>query len=180
MSDILLWQIFIRVSINSICTKIALNIYILLIKAFKTLVQVEISKVLRESGLEDRHLVAKFENNRAQGSRFERVRSLNFNGKWSNWLPVEIFFFHRLFDTPMHLWDQSAQIARHRNPLKNGSLSENVTKEGERGLFQPLNWKRYCKGLCCGHFYTSTDLVARILQFWEFFSQEQFVKSNFK
>ena len=119
--------------------KVALNIYLLLIQAFKTLVQVEINKVLRESGVGDRHLVAGFENNGAGGSRFERGVSQNFNGKWSNWLPVEIFFSHHLFVTPMHLWDQSAQIARHRNPLKNGSLSENVMKEGEKVLFQPLH-----------------------------------------
>ena len=92
---------------------------------------------MRESGVEDRHLVAGFENNQAGGSRLERVGSQNFNGKWSNWLPVEIFFFHHLFDTLMHLRDQRAQKARHRNPLKNGSLSENVMKEGERVLFQP-------------------------------------------
>ena len=83
--------------------------------------------------------MAELENTWAGGSRFEREGSQNFNGKWSNWLPVEIFFSHHLFVTPMHLWDQSAQIARHRNPLKNGSLSENVMKEGERVLFQPLH-----------------------------------------
>ena len=64
--------------LNSKCIKIALNIYILLIRAFKTSVQVEINKVLRESGVEDRHLVAGFENNRAGWNRFERVGSRNF------------------------------------------------------------------------------------------------------
>ena len=64
--------------LNSKVIEIALNIYLLLIQAFKTLVQVEINKVLRESGVEDRHLVAGFENNRAGGSRFERVGSQNF------------------------------------------------------------------------------------------------------
>ena len=64
--------------LNSKRIKIALNIYILLIRAFKTSVQVEINKVLRESGVEDRHLVAGFENNRAGWNRFERVGSRNF------------------------------------------------------------------------------------------------------
>ena len=40
------------------------------------------------------------------------------------------------FETPMHLWDQKIH---HRNPLKNGSLSENVMKEGERVLFQSFH-----------------------------------------
>ena len=80
----------------------------------------------------------------------------------------------------MHLWDQSAQRARHRNPLKNGSLSENVMKEGERVLFQPLHWKINRRGLRCGQFETSTDLVALFMQFWQFFSWTHFVKSQFK
>ena len=125
--------------LNSKRINITFNIYILLLQAFKTLVQVEINKVLRDSGVEDRHLVTRFENNRAGGSRFERVGFLQSKGKCSNWLPFEKFLFPHLFDTQMHLWDQSAQIARHRNPLKNGSLSENVMKEGERVLFQPLH-----------------------------------------
>ena len=50
---------------------IALTIYILLLQAFKTFVQVKIDKVLRESGVEDRHLVARFENNWAGGSRLK-------------------------------------------------------------------------------------------------------------
>ena len=41
------------------------------------MVQAEINKVLRDSGVEDRHLVAGFENNRAGGSGFERVGSQN-------------------------------------------------------------------------------------------------------
>ena len=121
--------------LNSKCIKIALNIYILLIQAFKTLVQVEINKVLRDSGVEDRHLVARFENNRAGGSRFERVGFLQSKGKWSNWLPFEKFLFPHLFETRRHPWDQKSPKSPNRNPLKNGSLSENVMKEGERVLF---------------------------------------------
>ena len=55
---------------------IALNIKCLLIQAFKTMVQVEINRVLRESGVEDRHLVAEFENTCVAGSRFERAGSV--------------------------------------------------------------------------------------------------------
>ena len=84
------------------------------------------------------------------------------------------------FETPMHLWDQRDQIARHRNPLKNGSLSENVMKEGERVLFQSLHRKSNPRGMRCGHFATSIDLIAPILQFWQKKIQEQFVQSNFK
>ena len=39
----------------------------------------------------------------------------------------------------MHLWDQKSQEIQHKNPLKNGSLSENVMKEGERVPFRPLS-----------------------------------------
>ena len=80
----------------------------------------------------------------------------------------------------MHLWDKKHQKHRHGNPLKTGSLSENLMKEGERAPFQPRNGKRYRRGLRCGHFDTSADLIAPILQFWQFFPQEQFVKSDFK
>ena len=47
-------------------------------QTFRTFVQVEINKVLHDSFVEDRHLVARYENNRAGGSRFERVGSQNF------------------------------------------------------------------------------------------------------
>ena len=78
MSDILLLQIFIRLSIEFYTRQDCLKIYILLIQSFKTFVQVEINKVLHDSVVEGRHLVARFENNRAGGSRFERVGSQNF------------------------------------------------------------------------------------------------------
>ena len=48
-------------------------VYLQTLKAF---VQVETNKVLNESGIEDRHLVAGFENNVVAGSRFERVGSV--------------------------------------------------------------------------------------------------------
>ena len=44
----------------------------------KSFVQVETNKVLHESVVEDRHLVAGFETACSEGSRFERVASRNF------------------------------------------------------------------------------------------------------
>ena len=60
--------------LNSKRIKIALNIYIyiLLIQALKALVQAEINKVLRDSDVEYRHLVARFENNLARVSRKQK------------------------------------------------------------------------------------------------------------
>ena len=52
--------------LNSKRINITFNIYILLIQVFKTLVWVEINKVLHDSGVEDRHLVAEFKNSRAE------------------------------------------------------------------------------------------------------------------
>ena len=90
-----------------------------------------------------------------RSGRFEREGSQNFNGKWSNWLPVEIFF-SRHPNAPLR------PKIPHRNSLKKCSLSEKVMKEGERVPFH------------CGHFATSTDLKELIMQFW------QLVTSNFK
>jgi len=50
----------------------------LYLQTFKTFVKGDINKVLHESVVEGRHLVAGFENNWAGGSRFERVGSQNF------------------------------------------------------------------------------------------------------
>ena len=87
----------------------------LYLKITKTFVQVEINKVSHGLGIEDRHQVARLGNAWASEIRFERVGSQNFNGKWSNWLPVEIFFSHHRVDTQMQLWVQKSQ---HRNPSK--------------------------------------------------------------
>ena len=70
-------------------------------------------------------------------SHIRKSRLTNFKGKWSNWLPFEKFLFPHFFDTQMHHWEQQLQEFQHRNLFKNGSLSENVVKEGERVLFQP-------------------------------------------
>ena len=137
--------------------------YILPIQTFKTFVQGEINKILQKSGVEERHLVVGFNNTLATRSRFEREwksglhkvswQIINFLGKLLKLLP-------HTFKIPLHLWDRWDQKVHHRNPLKNGSLSENVMKEGERVLFQPLHWKSNRRGLRCGHFATSTDLIA--------------------
>ena len=81
--------------------------------------------------------MADLEKASAGGSRFERVGLQSFNGKWSDWLPVERFFSCHPLDTLMHLWDKKHQNYQHRITLKTGSLSENVTKEDERVLFHP-------------------------------------------
>ena len=67
--------------------------------------------------------------------------------EWPNKISSEIAkFLQKLlkllphtFETPMHLCDQKNQKLHHKNPLKSGSLSENVMKEGERVPFQPLH-----------------------------------------
>ena len=55
--------------------KIDLTINISIYKLLKPLL-VETNKVLNESDVEDRHLVAGFENNVVAGSRFERIGSV--------------------------------------------------------------------------------------------------------
>ena len=102
-------------------------------------------------------------NNVVAGSRFERVGSViplaNCHKPWqtSKLLP-------HVFETPTHLWNQKFQKFQYRDPLKTGCLSGyNQMKEGERVLFQPLPLKRYRRGLHCGHFAISTDLIPLIL-----------------
>ena len=107
----------------------------------KTYIQGKINKVSHESGIEDCHIVARFGNTYSTGSRFERVGCTKLLGKSPNYLPFKKFLLPHAFETPMHLWDQKFQKFQHRNPLKNGSLLENVMKEGERVLFQPLKLK---------------------------------------
>ena len=109
--------------------------------------------------------MAGFDNNRPGGSRFERVGFLQIKGKWSNWLPFEKFLFPHLFETRRHLWDQKSPKSPHRNPLKKGSLSENVMKKGERVLFQPLHRNINRRGSCCGHFATSTTTTGGSVPF---------------
>ena len=57
------------------------------LQTFKTFAEGETNKVLHESVVEDRHLVAKFENNGARGSRFERVGSKKLKGNGQIGLP---------------------------------------------------------------------------------------------
>ena len=112
--------------LNSKCIKIALNIYIaywILIQAFKTLVQVEINKVLRESGVEDCHLVAGFENNRSGGSRFERVGLQKLKGNGQFGFPLRNFLFLILLTPQCTFGTKKHQKHQHGNPLKTGSLS---------------------------------------------------------
>ena len=56
-------------------------------------------------------------------------------------------------------------------------------KRDERGWKSTLSTsslKSNRRGLRCGHFDTSTDLVTLFMQIWQFFSWTHFVKSNFK
>ena len=52
--------------------------YFTIQQLLKTCVQGETNKDLNESGVEDRHLVAGFENNCVADGRFERVVTQNF------------------------------------------------------------------------------------------------------
>ena len=63
------------------------------LQTFKTFVKGETNKVLHETFVEDRHLVARYENNRAGGSRFERVGSQISKGNGQIGFPLKNFFF---------------------------------------------------------------------------------------
>ena len=97
-------------------------------------------------------------------------------------------FCYLKFDLTNCSWEKIAKIAKHvlqgqlrcQNDCNTILYDTSFSSKVERVLFQPLHRKSNCRGLRCGHFATSTDLLALILQFWQFFSQEQFVKSNFK
>ena len=74
--------------------------------------------MLHGLGIEDRHLVAGLENAWAGGSRFEKVGSQNFNGKWSNWLPVEIFFSSSFLHPKASLGPKVPKIPTQEPPQK--------------------------------------------------------------
>ena len=63
---------------------------------------------------------------------YERVCRTKFLGKLSIFLANFSNFFH-IFLRPQYI-----PKVLDRDPFKNGSLSENVTKEGESLLFQPF------------------------------------------
>ena len=63
------------------------------LQTFKTFVKGETNKVLHETFVEDRHLVARYENNWAGGSRFERVGSPMLKGNGQIGFPLRNFFF---------------------------------------------------------------------------------------
>ena len=76
--DIMLWKTFIRVSIDFYTYQEWAEIYFTIYQSLRLFVQGEINKVLHESGVEDRHLLACFENNCVADGSFERVGSQNF------------------------------------------------------------------------------------------------------
>ena len=96
MCDIMLWKTFIRVSIDVYTHQALVEMYFTIQQLLKTCVQGETNKDLNESGVEDRHLVAGFENNCVADGRFERVVTQNFfrNRQISSETPE---FFFRLF-----------------------------------------------------------------------------------
>ena len=79
-------------------------------------------------------------------------------------------------------WDHNAPLGPKVPTQEPPQKWFSVRKHDERGWksTQPLNWKRYCRGLRCGHFDTSTHLVTVFMQFWHFLSWTHVVKSKFK
>ena len=157
--------------------------YILSIQTFTTFVQGEINKIIQISGVEERHLVVRFNNAWSTRSGFERVWESGLHkisSEIAKFLQKLLKLLPYTFETPMHPWNQKIQKIHHRNLLKNGSLSKNVMKECERVLFQPLHWKSYRRGWRCDHFATWADLVAFIVFEILPFLWTHFVKSKFK
>ena len=62
MCDIMVWKTFIRVSIDLYTYQAWVEMYFTIQQLLKTFAQGEINKDFHESGVEDRHLVAGFEN----------------------------------------------------------------------------------------------------------------------
>ena len=58
----MVWKTFIRVTIDVYTYQALVEMYFTIQQLLKTFVQGEINKDLHESGVEDRHLVAGFEN----------------------------------------------------------------------------------------------------------------------
>ena len=157
--EVLLWQISLRLFIEPSANQNLFSYLFLLIQTPENCCQWQNQKLLHESGVQHRHLVAGFENNGARGSRFERVGSQNFFRNRQISSEPSATSCTCLWDPNAPLGQKKHQKHQHRNPLKNGSLSEHVMKEGERVLFQPLQWKSNRTGLRCGHFATLTDPI---------------------
>ena len=129
MSDILFWQIFIRVSIKFYTYQDCLDIYILLIQTCRIFVKVEMNKVLRESSEEDCHLVEGFEIAWVGVRRFERVGCTKFLRKSS------IFFANS--------WNFSHMFLTPRYTLGTKEPKKPTTKTAKTtALFQKICWKR--------------------------------------
>ena len=129
MSDILFWQIFIRVSIKFYTFQDCLDIYVLLIQTCRTFVKVEINKVLQKSSEEDCHLVEGFEIAWVGVRRFERVGCTKFLRKSSIFFANSQNFFH------MFLRPQCTFGTKSSKNSNTGTPSKMV-------LFQKTWWKR--------------------------------------
>ena len=93
-AELFLWQIFFRVFIEPCTIKIDLTVYFCSYKLKKCDVNYEINKLMHESGVEHRHLVAGFQNAGATGSRFERVGHTKFLRKSPIFFANSRNFFH--------------------------------------------------------------------------------------
>ena len=103
--------------------------YFTIQQLLKTCVQGETNKDLNESGVEDRHLVAGFENNCVADGRFERVVTQNFfrNRQISSETPE---FFSRLFqDLSAPLGQKSPTSPTQLHP-KHGSSFRKCDERG--------------------------------------------------
>ena len=122
------------------------NIYILLPQAFKTFVQVEIYNVLHEWGVEDCHLVARFENTWAARSRFERVGSQKLKANGQIGLPLRNFFFLIFLTPKCTVGIKSPKSPAKKHPKQLPSFN----KRDERGRKNLEEWLQtvnagYCK-----------------------------------
>ena len=129
MCDIMLWKTFIRVSIDVYTHQALVEMYFTIQQLLKTCVQGETNKDLNESGVEDRHLVASFENNCVADGRFERVVTQNFfrNRQISSETPE--FFFHAFLRPKCTLGTKKPN-------------EPDATTPKTRLLFQKTWWKR--------------------------------------
>ena len=72
----------------------------------------------------------------------------------------------------VHFWDLWDPHDPCNNNQNKGSLSENVTKDGERVLFQPFHRKRNRRGLRCGHCGIFWEFLDCFWNFSNFFPKD--------
>ena len=128
--EVILWQISFGVFIEPSANQDWLNCPFLLKQTKKKLLpMMKSTNYIQESGVRHRHLVAKFENNGARGSRFERVGSHKLKGNGQIGFPLWNFLF-LIFLRPQGIF--GTKKAKKANT---GTPSKMV-------LFQKTWWKR--------------------------------------